>query len=113
MCVCRRLKNLQSSSTAIKAKEEIELEKIAQMRKDLKEKRKHNEEFMKKALGAANYMPYRSAEDNLTQAHEFHFELDKRIKKPQSNQSEGKEKNFFDTLRQHPISPVSYFILSF
>lgn len=62
---------------------------------------------MKKALSAGQYMPHRSAEDNLTHAHEFHFELDKRIKKPQPNPSDGKEKNFFETLRQHPVSPVS------
>jgi len=77
------------------------------MQKELKEKRKQNEEFMKKALSAAQYMPHRSAEDNLTHAHEFHFELDKRIKKPPVNPAEAKEKPFIETLRQHPPSPVS------
>jgi hypothetical protein len=44
----------------------------------------------------------------LTQAVEFHFETDKRIKAPpQHNPNDIKEKNFFETLRNHPVSPVS------
>ncbi|KAK3741679.1 hypothetical protein QZH41_000797 [Actinostola sp. cb2023] len=101
----RRVKNTNITSTVHKPKEELELETIANMQKGLKDKRKQNEEFMKKALSAGNYMPHRSVGDNLTQAHEFHFELDKRIKKQQHNPNEGKEKNFFESLRQHPISP--------
>ena len=92
----------------------MEIEAIEKMRQELKDKRKHNEEFMKKALAAGGYTPYRSAMDNLTQAVEFHFETDKRIKAPQPQTStDNKEKNFFETLRQHPVSPVSVVELYF
>lgn len=107
-CFYRRAKNINSTkSTAAKPKEEMELEQIVKMQKDLKEKRKQNEEFMKKALSAGNHMQHRSQGDNLTKAHEFHFELDKRIQKHPNTPDEGKKKNFFESLRQHPISPVS------
>ena len=59
---------------------------------------------MKKALSAQPYMPYRSVEDNLTFPEEFHFATDDRIKSVPKQ--EEKRKDFTETLRQHPPSPV-------
>ena len=84
------------------------MEIIAKKQKETLEKLKHNKVSMKKALAGQSYMPVRSAVDNLTHPQEFHFATDDRLGPSTHNShTEGKEKNFVGSLRQHPPSPVS------
>ena len=93
-----------------KTREEEELDRIAKLQKETTNKRKQTEQYMKKALSAPTYMPYRSSEDNLTHPQEFHFATDERIKSHVQNIPQKKEKSFESGLRQHPPSLVSSFL---
>ena len=92
-----------------KSKEDEELEMIAKKQKETKKKIEKNEQYMKKALSAQPYMPHRSAEDNFTFPEEFHFATDERIKS--APKQEEKRKDFAETLRKHPQSPVRNFFM--
>lgn len=100
---CRRSYN-KPANNSHKSKEDEELEIIAKLQKETKKKIEKNEQFMKKALSSQPYMPHRSAEDNFTFPEEFHFATDERIKN--APKQEEKKKDFAETLRQHPQSPV-------
>ena len=99
---CRRAN--KSVNFVHKSKEEEELETIAKLQKETKKKIEKNEQFMKKALLAQPYMPHRSVDDNVTFPEEFHFATDERIKN--APKQEEKKKDFAETLRKHPLSPV-------
>ncbi|EDO36719.1 predicted protein, partial [Nematostella vectensis] len=90
-----------------KTHEEQELEEINKMREMFRAKMKQHDDYRKKAQKQAAYKPVRSV-DQLTRPQEFHFQTDSRVK-PSANQNcpEKKEKDFVETLRQHPPSPVS------
>lgn len=111
--ICRRAPQPKVATIqAQKTREASELQVIAQKQKEMIEILRKNKISMKKALAGQSYMPTRSAVDNLTHPHEFHFATDDRLG-PSTHSAhanaEGKGKNFVGSLRQHPPSPVSFF----
>lgn len=90
----------------LKTTEEMEMERIAKLRKKTRHHIKANESSMKKAISCTSYHPVRNNTD-LTQPQEFHFETDKRVKThPMSTRADDAEQEFLKSLRQHPPSPV-------
>ncbi|XP_070575046.1 LOW QUALITY PROTEIN: targeting protein for Xklp2 homolog [Ptychodera flava] len=93
---------------SVKSSEELELEKIAEFRHNLAEKRKLAEESLKKSQSNAGHHPVRPV-SHVTRPAGFHFATDDRIKShAMETRNDVKAKNFVETLRHHPPSPVSH-----
>lgn len=86
-------------TTDTKKTEDLEMEKIAQLREELAKKRKQAQESYKKAITAYNYKPALSARE-ATVPKEFHFTTDTRIKPSTADNPEHNS-------RERPPSPVS------
>ena len=106
----------------LKTTEELEMECIAKLRKQTKHHIKANENTMKKALSCSKVNTARANGASPTRPQEFHFQTDRRVKQhPMATRAdqqhdlngEDVEKVFWNTLRQHPPSPVSKNILIF
>ena len=93
---------------AVKSSEEREMEKIAELRHQLAQKRKLAEESKKKLESGESSGPMRS-EHKVTKTMEFHFATDERIKthSMETRNDANKSSNFASSLRSHPPSPVS------
>ena len=90
------------------------MECIAKLRKQTKHHIKANENLMKKAISCPAVSAVRAG-PNLTRPQEFHFQTDRRVKQhPMTTRAdqqpdlhgEDVEKEFWNSLRQHPPSPV-------
>ena len=78
MSISRR--KAPTSSTAItKSSEELEMERIKELRQELARKRKIAEDSLRAATTATGYVPIRSGHP-LTKPDEFHFATDTRVK---------------------------------
>jgi targeting protein for Xklp2 len=118
----RRQKLNKPSMIKLKTTEEMEMECIEKLRKKTKHHLKANENSMKKAIlcpkvNAAFARRAGGQSSQLTRPHEFHFQTDKRVKQhpmetraaaDQQHNLNGEdcEKEFWNSLRQHPPSPV-------
>ena len=113
----RRQKTNKPSMIKLKTTEEMEMECIAKLRKQTKHHIKANENSMKKAILCPAVNAVRAGGTSLTRPHEFHFQTDKRVKQhPMATRADQQqqhnlngedcEKEFWNSLRQHPPSPV-------
>lgn len=101
----------------LKTTEEMEMECIAKLRQQTKRHIRANERLMKKAMSCPKANTVRAANTTLTRPQEFHFQTDKRVKQhPMTTRADHQEpdvngddaeKGFWNSLRQHPPSPVS------
>ncbi|XP_078606623.1 targeting protein for Xklp2 homolog isoform X1 [Branchiostoma floridae x Branchiostoma japonicum] len=90
-----------------KTSEELELERIEQLREETRRQHQIAEESYKQAQASAGYHAARAAVP-LTKPHEFHFHTDERLKDHgMETRQDSKNKRFEDSLRTHPPSPVS------
>ena len=90
----------------MKTTEQLEMERIEMLKKELQKKKHMSVESFKKSQQSTAYVPVRSA-NPVTKTEEFHFASDSRIKKPQETKQTTK-KDFASGLRAHSTSPVSY-----
>ncbi|XP_006812735.1 targeting protein for Xklp2 homolog [Saccoglossus kowalevskii] len=104
---CLKRNFSKPGSQILKSSEELEMEKIAEMRHQLAQKRKQAMESKKMAESGQGCGPMRS-EHKTTKPMEFHFATDERIKTHgMETRSDTKSSNFVSGLRNHPASPVS------
>ncbi|KFO90183.1 Targeting protein for Xklp2-B, partial [Buceros rhinoceros silvestris] len=91
----------------LKSTEELELEKMQQLQREVMELRRKNEESLKAAIAGAG-QPVERAVCQVTKPIDFHFCTEKRIKQHGESQpgNEYKELDFAAVLRKHPPSPV-------
>ncbi|XP_005090333.1 targeting protein for Xklp2 isoform X2 [Aplysia californica] len=82
-----------------KTSEEIELERIATMQKELAKTRQQAQDSYKKAMKAGGYIPVRSTQC-ATLPQGFHFKTDGRLKNPQASGKDLKVKDFTKCLRE-------------
>ena len=111
----KRQKTNKPSIIKLKTTEEMEMECIAKLRKQTKHHIKANESSMKKAILCPAVNAVRASGTSLTRPHEFHFQTDKRVKQhPMATRADQQqhnlngedcEKEFWNSLRQHPPSP--------
>lgn len=94
-----------SSSSKAKSTEELELERIGQLKKELQHKRRLAQESYKKAMSktAAYVVPHTTKSPTLPQ--EFHFETDTRLKSAADDKkvSEMSAGDFVKTLRSRTV----------
>ncbi|CAH1780160.1 unnamed protein product [Owenia fusiformis] len=93
-----------SSNNKVKASEQLEMEKIVQMRQELAKKRKLAEKSHKRAQCSSGYAPVRAEHNHLTKPDEFHFATDERIKAQAKHET--KDVDFTRQLRQPSASPA-------
>uniref|UniRef100_A0A8C5WFY6 TPX2 microtubule nucleation factor n=1 Tax=Leptobrachium leishanense TaxID=445787 RepID=A0A8C5WFY6_9ANUR len=93
-------------SVKLKNSEEQELEKVQQLRQELSERLRKNEESLKAAISGAGQLVKKSV-TAVTQSVEFHFHTEERMKKHPEQQlgDQYKETDFAASLRKHPASP--------
>ncbi|CAH1270402.1 TPX2 [Branchiostoma lanceolatum] len=90
-----------------KTSEQLELERIEQMRQETRRQHQIAEESYKQAQASAGYHAARAAVP-LTKPHGFHFHTDERIKDhTMETRQDSNNKRFEESLRTHPPSPVS------
>ncbi|CAG5134106.1 unnamed protein product [Candidula unifasciata] len=94
-------KDRQESDSTAKhmTTEDLEMAKIAAMKKDVEKARKLAQESYKKAISAQGYIPLRSSQPP-TLTVSFHFKTDERIKNPEGHGKEEKVKDFTKQLRE-------------
>ena len=108
----RRQKTNRPTMIKLKTTEEMEMERIAKMRKQTRQHIKANESSMKKAITSTSYHPVRMTA-GMTQPQEFHFETEKRVKPhPMTTRCDDASREFLKSLRQHPQSPVRHSFLT-
>lgn len=110
---CARMPAEGSGSSKVKTTEELELEHIKQMKKELKHKLRLAQESYKKAMTGAPcaVRPAHSSRD-LTVPQEFHFHTDARLKSQSNEEKNATEEktaaDFVKSLRSHTlVSSVS------
>ncbi|XP_059167831.1 targeting protein for Xklp2-like isoform X2 [Physella acuta] len=86
-------------NSKVKTSEEIELERIAALKKEMAKTRKLAQESYKKAMTAQGYVPIRSNQPS-TLPLGFHFKTDERIKAPDGQVCEQRVKDFAKSLRE-------------
>uniref|UniRef100_A0A8C5QD81 Targeting protein for Xklp2 n=1 Tax=Leptobrachium leishanense TaxID=445787 RepID=A0A8C5QD81_9ANUR len=93
-------------SVKLKNSEEQELEKVQQLRQELSERLRKNEESLKAAISGAGQLVKKPV-TAVTQSVEFHFHTEERMKKHPEQQLGGqyKETDFAAALRKHHASP--------
>ncbi|BFZ19453.1 hypothetical protein BsWGS_22492 [Bradybaena similaris] len=96
---------LEVDSAKHKTTEELELAKIAALKKEVEKTRKLAQESFKKAISAQGYIPLRSSQP-ATLAVGFHFKTDERIKNPDVHVKEEKVKDFTRQLREAVPMPA-------
>lgn len=96
----------KNSANKMKSTEELELEKMQQLQREVAEHRKKNEEFLKTAIAGAG-QPTKKVVIEPTKPIDFHFRTDERLKQHGGTQSGSyKEVDFTAELRKHPPSPA-------
>lgn len=96
----------KTSSSKLKSTEELELEKMQQLQREVAEHRKKNEEYLKTAIAGAG-QPTKRVVIEPTKPIDFHFRTDERLKQHGGTQSNAyKEVDFTTALRKHPSSPL-------
>ncbi|XP_078688319.1 targeting protein for Xklp2 homolog isoform X2 [Branchiostoma floridae x Branchiostoma belcheri] len=90
-----------------KTSEDLELERIEQMREEARRQHQISEESHKQTQASAGYHATRATVP-LTKPHAFHFHTDERVKDhTMETRQDSKNKRFEESLRTHPPSPVS------
>lgn len=88
-----------TGGSTVKSSEQLEFEKMLELRKDLEQKRSIAQMSMAKALSAHNQPEIHSAREP-TKPMEFHFATDQRFKEPTKSQPVYQEKDFVTLLRR-------------
>ncbi|KAJ8360942.1 hypothetical protein SKAU_G00174670 [Synaphobranchus kaupii] len=88
----------------LKSSEQLEVERMQALQKEVAERRKKNEASFKAAVSASQ--PVRKPVLSTTVPVEFHFRTDERLKQADGAQDSYKEVDFNSQLRKHPASPA-------
>ncbi len=87
----------------VKSTEEMEMERITELKKELELKRKIAEESRRMALASHGYKPVQSKQE-LTKPDKIHFATDDRLKNPADNKLNTSEVNDFPKMLRHTRS---------
>ena len=104
--ILNRRKMKFTHKSQVKSKEELEMEKLVELRKEMEFKRKLSKQSLQMALHSKEYQPTHSAQP-LTHAEEFHFRTDTRLKNAAAPVAKRTtDSDFVTGLRKHNSPPV-------